>query len=413
MAPGADPLGAAGAAEAGGCNGDARSLLGSEGLPPRRMLLVPFCAVFQGYACYVSMQHFLKHDMGADGSHVFTQAAVFMHYGKLAMRVGHDLVLPCCSSWMRVNIAMALTFLGVLVPPVFVYGLGIKWLGLAFIHFSLLGAGVGIFEGVYLSVISPLGPATKSWAVMGPPLGMATVNILGLICTSVGVPPVLIYIYCACCFPVAIAVFLKQAPRPSGVVHTSANFLAAIRNGRSWIPVMLPFFAAKLVGSFVMDNTPGWFYVFNDRTGVPFWGPNTEWLIDQDLYFAIVNVSVFFGDTLSRRVPYVLDISARRRQLILLLIALVTSCLGFYMESFASAVLTVVAGFVAFWGNGLNYAVAAKFIDQSIPQENSRAVYSLWCMVGDLGGVFGAGLIDVVNRVFCPRIYAHECRPHS
>merc|ERR1719296_385808 len=105
--------------------------------------------------------------MGDDDSHIFTQAAVFMHWGKLVMRVGHDFLMPCLSSQMRVVVSMLLVMLGLLVPPVFVFGLGLKWMGFAFLHFSLLGVGVGIFEGVYLSVISPLGPRTKFWAVLG------------------------------------------------------------------------------------------------------------------------------------------------------------------------------------------------------------------------------------------------------
>mmetsp|Transcript_104127 Transcript_104127/g.304027 ORF Transcript_104127/g.304027 Transcript_104127/m.304027 type:complete len:412 (-) Transcript_104127:118-1353(-) len=378
-------------------------------LPPRRLLVLPFCCVFQGYACYVTLQHFLKHEMGADESETFTQAAVFMHYGKLAMRVGHDLVLPCFSSWMRVNIAMALMLAGVLVPPILVYGMGCKWMGLAFLHFSMLGISVGIFEGVYLSVISPLGAATKFWAVLGPPLGMGTVNILGLLITSSGVPPVLIYVYVACCLPLGMAIFWRHAPPPAGVVHKPVSFAVALGSAKAWLPKMAPFFVAKLVGSFVMDNTPGWFYVFNDNTGVPFWGPTSAWLMNHDLYFAAVNLSVFFGDTLSRRVPYIVSSNSSRTRMALLTSAILTSCLGFYMESFATAVVTLFAGFVAFWGNGLSYAVSTKFIDSTIPEEYNRAVYSIWCMTGDLGGILGASLIDVVNAFFCPRSYPHEC----
>lgn len=380
-------------------------------LPPRRALLLPMLAVFQGYACYVSLQHDLKSRMGADGSHVFTQAAVFMHYGKLVMRVGHDIVCACLSSKMRVTLAMIMVMLGLLVPVVFVYGLGMTWMGFAFIHFALLGVGVGIFEGVYLSVVAPLGPATRFWVVLGAPAGFATVNIFGMLATSAGLPPVALYAYSVVCLPLGLAVFLRLGPEAPAEGRRPANFGVALKHGRAWLPCMLPIFLAKFVGSFVMDNTPGWYYVFNDPAKVPLWGPTSTQFVNHDLYFAAIGVMVFLGDAISRRVPMMVGATTGRVQTFLLVVSVLTSALGFYLESYASAALTLLAGFLAFWGNGLNYAVGAAFIKESkeIPDEYERAVYSMWCMVGDVAGVLGASVIDIVNHIFCPRAYAHEC----
>merc|ERR1719443_2285119 len=158
---------------------------------------------------------------------------------------------------------MAITLIGVLVAPIFAFGMGSHWIGIPFIHFFLVGVGVGIFEVTYLSVISELGELTKFWAILGCPLGIAWVDIIGLLCTSFGMPPVVIYWYIAACIPIGMLLFMRYAPQPSGRLHQPRNFGSALKDWKMWVSAMLPFFLAKFIGSFVMENTPGWFYVFN------------------------------------------------------------------------------------------------------------------------------------------------------
>ena len=128
------------------------------------------------------LQSAYKHELGishgTDAAHAFTQAAVGVHYGKLIARLGHNVVFACLSPWARVVIAMIFMFVGVLIPPVLVFTLGWHWVGSVFIAYMLSGLGLGIFEVTFLSVITPLGKATKSWAIIGCPSGFATINIL-------------------------------------------------------------------------------------------------------------------------------------------------------------------------------------------------------------------------------------------
>ena len=130
------------------------------------MLLV-MLSMFQGYASMVGpLQSAYKHELGishgTDAAHAFTQAAVGVHYGKLIARLGHNVVFACLSPWARVVIAMIFMFVGVLIPPVLVFTLGWHWVGSVFIAYMLSGLGLGIFEVTFLSVITPLGKATKS-----------------------------------------------------------------------------------------------------------------------------------------------------------------------------------------------------------------------------------------------------------
>lgn len=387
-----------------------------DALPPVRSLLVPMMCVFQAYAAYVVLQRFLKAELTGSSEEkkaAFTWATTLMHWGKLVSRVGHDAFMACLHTRTRVICAMAITLVAVLVPPVLVYRAGSDWMGIAFLHFGLLGIGVGVFEGTFLSVISPLGKLTKAWAIMGAPLGLAIVDIVCQLLHSKAIldmSPEYFYWYIAICIPVGMYVFTLHAPRSSTV--RQANIVKSLSDSRSWLPVMLPFFVAKIVGSFVMENTPGWFYVYNGAK-VPLFSPEaTTHLIDPDLYFVLIYISVMLGDTISRRAVYYFALASLSANIGVLSIAVAYSVLGFYLESFAVAALTLLAAFFAFWGNGLGYGVSAKYIDGYVPRQHSRAVYSLWCMSGDVGGIIGSGAVLWVNSIFCKSHYTYECVAH-
>merc|ERR1712217_298538 len=220
------------------------------------------------------------------------------------------------------------------------------------------------------------------------------------------------YWYIALCIPVGMFVFMRHAPRESSTVHQQVHIGKSLLDARTWLPAMIPFFVAKVVGSFVMENTPGWFYVYNGAK-VPLFSPSaTTNLIDPDLYFVCIYISVMLGDAISRRVVYFFPLNNLSSNIVILSLTVLCSAGGFFLESFAVAVVTLVAAFLAFWGNGLGYGVAAKHIDRFVPREHNRAVYSLWCMSGDVGGIIGAGAVLWVNSIFCQKHYTYECVAH-
>eukprot|EP00929_Paragymnodinium_shiwhaense_P091021 TRINITY_DN5107_c0_g1_i1.p1 TRINITY_DN5107_c0_g1~~TRINITY_DN5107_c0_g1_i1.p1 ORF type:complete len:472 (-),score=106.52 TRINITY_DN5107_c0_g1_i1:305-1660(-) len=389
---------------------------------PVRRLMLPMMAMFQAYGAYVVMQRFLKgrlhahHAEDAERAELFTLSTTLMHWGKLVVRVGHEVLLAPFTTRQRVLISMVVTGIAVAVVPLFVYIGGSTWIGWAFVHFTLLGLGVGVFEVTYLSVISPLGKLTKAWAIMGIPIGLALVDIVGqLICSKAIVGqeghdnnPQIIYWYIVLCLPPTMYIFASKAPSESASVHQS-SIVDACRHIKKWGGKMAPFFVAKLIGNFVMENTPGWFYVYNGPK-VPLINPeDTEPTMDSDMFFCVIYVLVMLGDALSRRVLYCLPLDTKTAYLITIGVAILTSCVGFWMESLLHAWATMIAAFLAFWGNGMTYAVATKFIDASLDQEYSRAVYGIWTMVGDVGSIIGAGAVDVVNEFFCSESYTYVC----
>lgn len=383
--------------------------------PAVMALLLPMTCVFQAYGAYVVLQHHLKAELGAHSSAernaAFTGATTLMHWGKLVSRVGHDAFFACLSTRHRVYVSMVLTLVAVLIPPIFVWGLGSKWMGIAFLHFGVLGIGVGVFESTFLSVISPLGKLTKAWAIIGCPLGLAVVDIFCQLLHSkavLGLSAVYFYWYIAICMPVGMWAFHKYAPKAEAE-HQHYHIVQSVLEGRTWLAPMMPFFFAKVLGSFVMENTPGWFYVYNGKE-VPMLSPAaTDHLVDPDIYFVLVYVVVLLGDGISRRAVYIFNLESLRSNVALLAVAIFCSMVGFFLESFAIATVTLLAAFLAFWGNGLGYGVAAKYIDSFVPKEHNRAVYSLWCMAGDFGGILGAGAVLWVNSIFCKEHYFYEC----
>lgn len=395
----------------------------SDERPPVRILLLVMLCMFQGYASMVGppQQKFKKAlnvgQFGVNAS-LFTQAANFVHWGKFVARLGHNVVFGWCSPLGRVYIAMLFMLVGCAVPPIFVFGMGSTWIGHVFISYGLSGIGLGIFECTFLNVITPLGKQTKVWAIMGAPIGFGFVNIVGLLCTSVNMPVDALYWYIVCCIPVGMAVLWFRAPSREQRCHVSnrqASLRSSLVDWRSWLPAMLPYILGKIVVNFVMENvTPVNFYTYN-ASKVPLGGKSTSsMLMDHDQFFALLYVFVILGDTISRRVPYGMNLDSYARNVSLLIAGSLCSVFGFYCESFAQAILTLAAIFLAFWGNGLIYGVSAKYIDKFIPKEHNLAAYSSWCFVGDLGSIAGGSLVDVVRNWVCGgHEYPYECVSHN
>jgi len=176
-------------------------------LPPQRLILVVMVCMIQGYTLIGPLQHAFKVQMKigdtGDVAHVFTQAAALVQWGKFAMTLGQNVLLACLCPMQRVFLAMMGMMLGCLIPPFFVYAVGSTWLGWVFISFGLIGLSLGIFECTFLNVITPLGPLTKSYAIMGFPAAFAIVNVIGMSIVSFGVPVQALFWYILVCLPLA------------------------------------------------------------------------------------------------------------------------------------------------------------------------------------------------------------------
>lgn len=145
-------------------------------------------------------------------------------------------------------------FVAVLIPVVFIWGADMTELSLVYLQYTLGGVAVGLFEGTFLSVISVLGKSTKSYAIMGAPLGFAVHNILLGSVVPRGYE-VIYYVYSAACIPFAVVIFYYYAPKTAadGEGKGCQVFLKSLQRPQEWLMAMLPWFFAKFVGNFVME----------------------------------------------------------------------------------------------------------------------------------------------------------------
>merc|ERR1712110_789935 len=112
----------------------------------------------------------------------------------------------------------------------------------------------------------------------GAPLGFAVHNILLGTLQEMGMPSVFYYVYTVCCLPIGLVMFYFTAP---GAAANSEGkgcqvFLSSIKSPGAWLPAMIPWFIAKFIGNFVLeDSFPLLYNTFNTDRVPLFGGPGT------------------------------------------------------------------------------------------------------------------------------------------
>jgi len=171
-----------------------------------------------------------------------------------------------------------------------------------------------------------------------------------------------------------------------------------MRKWKDWLPLMLPWFLAKFIGNFVLEDCfPLLFNTFNTEK-VPMWGgpSSTEYLIPFGYYTAWYwFVMMALGDTISRRVPFYISLDSWQSCALWSTVAIAMCLGGIGLNFFLIAIVTGIASFISNFGNGFIYGLSAKFIDSYVPIEHHYTAYNLWCFVGDLGGYAGQGGLSV------------------
>eukprot|EP00931_Biecheleriopsis_adriatica_P019615 TRINITY_DN13327_c0_g1_i1.p1 TRINITY_DN13327_c0_g1~~TRINITY_DN13327_c0_g1_i1.p1 ORF type:complete len:479 (+),score=99.24 TRINITY_DN13327_c0_g1_i1:195-1439(+) len=400
---------------------------------PQRWVLFVMVGMIQGYTLIGPLQHTLKvaihiADTGAV-AHAFTQAAALVQWGKFFMTLAQNFILAPLLPVQRVYLALALMMLGTLVPPVFVYAAGSTWLGWVFFTFGFIGFSLGIFEANFLTVITPLGPLTKSWAIMGYPAAFAGINVIGMSLVSLGMPVQVLFWYIALCVPLAAGLFYFMGQAAAGKNEAGTEIQQSsdqdsgdqqstvwksLLEWRVWFIRLLPFVIVNFVSHFVMEGAlPASFNTYNAKLAPLFGRSDSTYLMNKDCYFVIFFVFVGLGDIVSRRVGYMVTTRTFTSNMLALLFGLLCCVLGLCLMLLGIGVVSWVAALLAFFGNGWNYAVSAKFIDRFIPREHHLVGYSFWMFVGAAGAIAGSTMVDVIREWICHgESYAHECLSH-
>lgn len=381
------------------------------------MLLICFMTIFQGYAMVGNPSHALKEKLGITGeeqSAEFQDAVAVFQITKLLMRVCQIAFLVVVKPAGIVYLAYVVMFVALMIPALCIYGAGMTDLWLVQLSYGLGGVAVGLFEGTFLSVISPLGTKLKTFVIMGAPLGFFINNTILATFNYVGMPDEVYYYFTAACLPGAMWIFHRHHPAATKQAKNGCEaFVYSMCNCKDWLPKMIPWFMAKFVGNFVLeDGFPLLFNTFNTHE-VPFpGGPDSTVTIPFALYTAWYWFPMMAaGDTISRRVPKFLSLNKTKVCYAYLTIAFLLCVGGESLTALLIPIVTGLAAFIANFGNGFIYGLSAKYIDQFIEEEHRYAAYNLWCLSGDVGGYAGGSslAVKVAHHVCGDRHYEHVC----
>ena len=418
-------MGPSDSAEMGGVVGERNGAKNGGGLSYPSAMFVTV-AVFSGYAALVIYQHNLSGAMnlGKDNCDAaakekyaqFKHATSLNYVGNLIFRIAHNFVLAPLRPSQRVYFSLFSMMCSMSILGFGIVIGGLRSLAWVFLAYFLGGVAVGTFESNLLSVISPLGPATKVWAIIGMPVGFNLISIGGEAFLAIAKSAkfesedslAAIYVFVVVMCVLGAIVFSFRIPkRPvKGNSLTFAEFKANMAEWRNWFPQIRRCALALFFDMFCVSFFSGiMFYILNDRNYVPLFGKldGEKTLVSHDWFFAVYNLSTFLGDTISRKIVY--RIKPRNP-----LFFLIFSAVGAAMCLCRIPILAPLGAFLIFFGNGAVYGSTTRLIDSTVDPKYNLIALSVWLFLGDIGSVSGSNIWQAVQKVFCGDVKAvHMC----
>jgi len=351
--------------------------------------------VFCGYATLFGMQHHVKARLGIkdDGSRIsydFSFAVSSLYLCNLFSRFGHEVVFGWLTPRSRVFLAMAAMVSSMLViaGPIFALGChSLCWVAGAY---ALGGVGVGTFEANILACLTPLGHASKCFAITAIPAGISLVLVGGffLIGPPVDLPVVACYVSVAVLSLVGMASMALRIPRPPPGSHGAEPATRPLRalarsfgEYRRWCPQMWHYALASSVDMFALSAfAPGLLqYIYDGRVVEVASGV----VMSTDSFFALADVGNLLGGITGRYLSYRL----RPRHPLLYCSLTLT---GVALLVMWKPALVPLGMFLVMMGDGLIYGTVSKHIDTVVPKEFNLVSISAWLFIGDIGSVIGS-----------------------
>lgn len=387
--------------------------------PCRSSLLVVLPA-FAAYACLFALQHEVKvvygiADDDSAASHHFSLTTSLLFAFKLLFRFLHSIVFACWTPRGRLFVGMSLLAVPMVLLAAVTSGALLPEFRYIFIAYALGGAGIGTFEGNVLSAFTFLGTETKKYAVMGMPLGVASITIGAFWLRYVGVPVCIIYGSMALAIAGSAGVLFLAIPAQlcepalalgrGGMLHQPSVMLG-MNSWHHWLPFMASRFAAALADMAILEVfCPGLLLFVYDSPSLSLLLPPvvpSAVQVPKDLFFVLYNLCTAVGGLSSRFLAF------RIRKVVhpvwfvgLMLIGavLVLSSLPGHVLSPLALVLVPFGGFLVLFGDGLVYVMICRAIDDRLPQEARTAAYSSWLFTADLGSNVGANAIAFLRDI--------------
>jgi hypothetical protein len=272
---------------------------------------------------------------------------------------------------------------GLLGGGVFLFKIDAMWI--VWVGYLFGGISIGSFEANMITSVSPLGHATKFWAIVGMPLGFTTILIGGFMLTALGVPPVGIYMGVFAVNLIGAIIFfffIPVCPIKRNCL-TLWDFLRQIREGWNWVPKIWMHSIALMIDMFGVALFTGIMLYIFDASKAPFL-PHDRWLIPKDWYFVIYNTFSMLGDASGRKLAYLLSGRAAKIANIPFVFWILTFLgMGFCLSKIG--LLGPFGIFCIMHGNGLIYATTTRHIDEHVHPQYNLIALSLWLFVGDIG----------------------------
>jgi hypothetical protein len=366
--------------------------------------------LFMGYAGMIVLQHHIKErlDISDDNAHmstVFSAAVSLLYVGNLIMRLMHNVVFTCLAPRYRVMLAFLLMTCSHLILFFAYYVADSKNVVWTFFAYLLSGIAIGSFESNLMSCLTPLGHGSKSWAVLGIPVGFNLVSVGFFILFAVWPANAFIeggsYVVIGICNIIGLLFFYFVVPYiPFEASKDNARkFLSDMATFRLWVPTIWRHCIALMADMFCVSLFSSLVLYIYDVEDLPIWN-ESKTTMPKNAFQALFNLCSFLGDFTSRRLAY-------RDKPRNPLFFLVLSVCGAVMILSKTALVAPIGIFLVMFANGSVYAHSTRFIDNAVDDRYNLAALSMWLFVGDIGSVVGSNLVSTIRKPIGPVYHAH------
>mmetsp|Transcript_39532 Transcript_39532/g.101489 ORF Transcript_39532/g.101489 Transcript_39532/m.101489 type:complete len:379 (+) Transcript_39532:359-1495(+) len=376
-----------------------------------------------------------------------------LYIGNLIFRAGHNVFFSFLNPVRRVYVAMSsmmlsmfiLIFLSLGVPSGLFGCPDIVWV---YVAYMLGGVAIGTFEANLLAVITPLGPTTKLWAIIGMPVGIVIITVLGFFIMNWEIfafKAVPFYIFVFVFLIVGMLVFglsipkdvshhlhTDESPEPSVVdgdtetprrgshsgkpvpkheairAMTFRELIADFKAVKHWLPKIAVHVPAMTINMFAVSVfSPGLLLYLYDQPTFVVNAFGHSYTIRYDLFFVVYNIFFSLGDSLSRKIFYPGSSlcccccnKGKGMPVLFPLFSLLFTGAGIGIGLSGFAFIVPLGGFFVAFGNGSLYAQTCGHIDRSINHSHNLISLSTWLFVGDIGSVIGTNVVPLLKKTF-------------
>lgn len=262
-----------------------------------------------------------------------------------------------------------------------------------FIAYLLAGVCVGTFEANLLSCLSPLGHETKSWAVIGIPVGFNGVSIgfyvlFAIIPHNTFAHAFPYFMIAGSCIAGAIffyyyVPYIEFEASHDGVARFRENMVL----WRDWFYYIRTNCLALMIDMFFVSMFSSIVYYIYDKDELPIW-TNSDVTISRNVFQTWYNFFAFLGDFTSRKLAYRGSLSRKVNPLCFLILSAVGAmCILSRLTLFAPFGMLLVM-----FANGSIYAQTTKYIDNNVDARYNLIALSVWLFIGDIGS-YSASLV--------------------